>query len=81
MVDVLDGLLGLVAFALEVFVFRLGHAVERCHAHPEELIEIVGVNTQKSHPFEYGNGYLLCFLQDAVVEEHPADVAFNVGTL
>ena len=43
-----------------------------------ELIEVVGINAEEGETFEQWNKFLLGFLQNAVVEVHPAHVAFYV---
>ena len=54
------------------------HTVERSHTYTEELIEVVGINAEERETFEQWNKFLLGFLQNAVVEVHPAHVAFYV---
>ena len=56
-------------------------AVERSHAHTEELVEVVAVYAKERESFEQRHVGLLSLLKDAVVEVHPADVAFGICRL
>ena len=52
--------------------------VERSHTYTEELIEVVGINAEERETLEQWNKFLLGFLQNAMVEVHPAHIAFYV---
>ena len=47
MVDVLDGLLSPFPVSLDILVLRQCQAVERCHSHPEKLVEIIRVDAKE----------------------------------
>ena len=68
----LDGLLCVLA------QMAVGHAVERGHAYTEELVEVVAVDAEEGEALQQRHIFLLGLLQNAVVEVHPAHVAFYV---
>lgn len=78
LIDLLQRLLGCLAFPLFVLVAVLHDAIERGHTYAEELVEVIGIDAQEGEPLQQGNGLLLCLLQDALVEVHPGDVALYV---
>ena len=78
LVDDLQRLYGLVAFVARFLVVALGNAVEQGHAHTEKLVEIVGVNAQKTQAFEQRNVFAFGLLQNAAVKVHPANVAWHI---
>ena len=80
-VDFLYGLLSPLAVLLDVLVLRQGNAVERCHSHAEELVEVVRIDTQERHPLQYRHVLFLCLLQYAMVEIHPTQVALHECSL
>ncbi len=55
-----------------------GYPGECGHADAEELVEIVGINSEECHAFEQRNIFAFGFLEDAVVEIYPAHVAVYV---
>ena len=76
-VDFLDGPAGLVALRLHLFHVALGNARQRGHPDAEKLIQIIAVNAHEAQPFQQRHGGILCFLQDPVIEIHPAYVPRN----
>ena len=60
------------------FVHALGNTVLRSHSYPEKLIQVVGIDAKKCHPFQQGHMTTGCFLQNPAVKVHPADVSFQI---
>ena len=67
-----------VPFLAYLLILILNNTVERGDPHPEKLIQIIGINAQKTEPFQQRHRFLLCLKQNALVEIHPTDVSFNV---
>ena len=61
-----------------LFELLVEHAVERCYSNAEELVEVIGVNTEERETLQQRDVLFLCFLQNAVIEVHPTDIAFYV---
>ena len=58
--------------------FLVEHTVEGCYSNAEELVEVIGINTEEREALQQWHILFLCLLQNAMVEVHPTDVAFYV---
>ena len=61
--------------------FLVEHSVEGCYADAEELVEVIGVNTEEREALQQWHILFLCLLQNAMVEVHPTDVALYISFL
>ena len=77
-VDGGNGLLDACHLPAHRLVVGLQQAAERCHAHPEKLVEIVGIDAQEREPFQRGQILFAGFLQYAVVEIHPTYITIYI---
>ena len=76
-VDFLYRLSGLLALRLHLLHATFGNPCLRGHPHPEKLIQVVAVNPHEAETFQQRHVLVLGFLQDAVIEIHPADISRN----
>ena len=64
-----------------LFELLVEHSVEGCHTDTEELVEVIGVNTEEREAFQQWHILFLCLLQNAMVKIHPTDIALYISFL
>ena len=63
---------------LDAFVLILDDTVERRHPDTEKLVEVVGIDAEKTEPFQQRYLLFLSLQQDTPVEIHPTDIPLHI---
>ena len=79
--DLTDQLAGMFAFFGCRLVRTFGNTALGSHTHTEKLIQVIGINTQKSHTLQQGYMRAGGFLQNTSVEVHPTDISLQIGSI
>ena len=75
LVDLLQDGTSLRPLRLGRLLLTLDDTAQRSHSHPEELIQVIGVDAQETQPLQHRHLLAHRLLQDATIEIHPTNIA------
>ena len=78
LVNLLDELPGMFALGPHAPVLAFGNATQGRHTYPEELIQIIGIDTQKAQSLQQRYLMLRCLLKNAAVKIHPTQIPLHI---